>query len=91
MSPTQSLVVVYLPVLGVVFPISELHVTGEIVASVPRQRCHAFVCPPLTSGSGVVLDGDLTTPPPSCARALAITDKGRGARNTSPASRATPS
>ena len=53
---------------------------------------------PLTSGPGVVVlvGASHDAPPPdsdaeSHVKALAITAKGRGSRNTSPASRATPS
>ena len=92
--PPRFFVLVYLPLLGIMFPINGPQVTGEIGASVPRPLCHSFVCPPLTSGSGVVFVKRLTTIPHpdavSHARALATTAEGRGARNTSPASRPIP-
>ena len=95
MSPTQGRVLVYLPLLDVVFPIGGPQVTGELGASVPRPRCHSFVCPldfgvrccPCRASHDAPPDPDAV----SHVRALAITAKGRGARNTSPASRrATP-
>ena len=61
--PLRAFVLVYLPLLGVVFPISGPQITGELGASVPRPLCHSFVCPLLTSGSGVVLVKSLTTLP----------------------------
>ena len=96
MLPTQGLVLVYLPLLGVVFPISGPQYRGEIGASVPRPRSLSlFRLPPLVVGircSPCRASHDAPPHPGAVSHviALAITAKGRGACNTTPASRATP-
>ena len=95
MSHTQGLVLAYLPLLGVVFPISGPQFRGEIGASVPRPRSLSlFRLSPLVVGircSPYRASHDAPPHPDAVSqlRALAITAQCRGACNTSPASRAT--